>query len=485
MAPPPPPCPLVQSTRSGQCYADATDSAGIGPLIGITYQSASKAVRGITVPVPKSKMKTVNWVKVPNNTINAKEALWKDVSELEDPIQMDYDVVEELFSRKTAPVAAAPKGAAEKKQPTEINLFDMKRSMSINVWLKQFKMPTDDIIEILRQTDEEKFGAERLRSLLKLLPDDSEVEMLRSFDGDKDKLGAAEKFCRSLIALPSYALRVEGMLTRSEFQGNVDSIQSKTDAIVKACQGIITSRSLKLFLKTVLHTCNFINSGSYAGNAVGFKVSSLSTLWDTQANKRGVTLLHHLVEVAENQNQVIIEFVPELSEPLQVASRLTLENIVSDNKQLCGGVTNLEKQLKDADSSLKEHLQPFMKLATKQVEGLNRQVDEINQLSIKLCQHLCEDEKTFRLEDCLKIFYTLCENVKKCQKDNERRRQDEERATKRKKEQENKKEVDEKKKIKKTEKERVAEVMKEGECLVDKLLDEIRRGTNLRQRATR
>jgi len=35
------------------------------------------------------------------------------------------------------------------------------------------------------------------------------------------------------------------------------------------------------------------------------------------------------------------------------------------------------------------------------------------------------------------------------------------------------------------EKERVAEVMKEGECLVDKLLDEIRRGTNLRQRATR
>ena len=36
-------------------------------------------------------------------------------------------------------------------------------------------MPIDDIVEILRQTDEEKFGAERLRSLLKLLPDDSEV----------------------------------------------------------------------------------------------------------------------------------------------------------------------------------------------------------------------------------------------------------------------------------------------------------------------
>lgn len=36
-----------------------------------------------------------------------------------------------------------------------------------------------------------------------------------------------------------------------------------------------------------------------------------------------------------------------------------------------------------------------------------------------------------------------------------------------------------------TEKERVAEVVKEGECLVDKLLDEIRRGTNLRQRASR
>ena len=44
-------------------------------------------------------------------------------------------------------------------------------------------------------------GSERLKGLLKLLPDKTEIDMLRSFDGDMEKLGTAEKFLLLLTSL--------------------------------------------------------------------------------------------------------------------------------------------------------------------------------------------------------------------------------------------------------------------------------------------
>ena len=52
-------------------------------------------------------------------------------------------------------------------------------------------------------------GAERLRGLLKILPEPEEVDLLRNFDGDVSKLGAAEQFLLELILISDYKLRIE------------------------------------------------------------------------------------------------------------------------------------------------------------------------------------------------------------------------------------------------------------------------------------
>lgn len=44
--------------------------------------------------------------------------------------------------------------------------------------------------------------------------------------------------------------------------------------------------------------CGF--QGGYAGNAVGFKLSSLLSLADTKANKPGMNLLHFVAMVGES-----------------------------------------------------------------------------------------------------------------------------------------------------------------------------------------
>ena len=62
--------------------------------------------------------------------------------------------------------------------------------------------------------------------------------------------------------------------------------------------------------------------GGYAGNALGFKVASLNKLMDTRANKPRVTLLHYLVDEAEEQHEEdVLSFADELSQSLTPASR--------------------------------------------------------------------------------------------------------------------------------------------------------------------
>lgn len=60
--PPPPPPPPPSSL----CPEKAALSNPLSAVLGVTYQSASQAVRRVvTVPKPKSKMKSVNWTKLP------------------------------------------------------------------------------------------------------------------------------------------------------------------------------------------------------------------------------------------------------------------------------------------------------------------------------------------------------------------------------------------------------------------------------------
>lgn len=45
-------------------------------------------------------------------------------------------------------------------------------------------------------------GAERLRGLLRLLPEMDELDTLKAFQGEPARLGNAEKFLMQLIQLP-------------------------------------------------------------------------------------------------------------------------------------------------------------------------------------------------------------------------------------------------------------------------------------------
>lgn len=57
----------------------------------------------------------------------------------------------------------------------------MKRSMNANIFLKQFKASHEEIVQMIKDGDTTKIGAERLRGLHKILPDKDEVRLDSSY----------------------------------------------------------------------------------------------------------------------------------------------------------------------------------------------------------------------------------------------------------------------------------------------------------------
>jgi inverted formin-2 len=72
--------------------------------------------------------------------------------------------------------------------------------------LKQFRSTNNEITRMIRDGEHDQIGLEKLRGLLKILPEFDELEMLKNFDGDKERLGNAEKFLLQLINVPKYVL---------------------------------------------------------------------------------------------------------------------------------------------------------------------------------------------------------------------------------------------------------------------------------------
>lgn len=64
----------------------------------------------------------------------------------------------------------------------------------------------DEIIQLIKDGEHDDIGAEKLRGFLKILPEVDELDMLRTFDGDLNRLGNAEKFLLQLLQVSKYAL---------------------------------------------------------------------------------------------------------------------------------------------------------------------------------------------------------------------------------------------------------------------------------------
>ncbi|CAL1291890.1 unnamed protein product [Larinioides sclopetarius] len=442
--PPPPPPPPVASG----CPPPPPPP----PFAPLPTQSLAKHVASdmalpqTDTPKPKAKMKSFNWTKIPVSKVIGKDNLWSRIAKdhTGSPNDLDFDAMEILFCQQpvstnghVSPRFGDPSDTSDKrrKETQEINLLDGKRSLNINIFLKQFRSSNESIVRILEEGAHQDLGAERLRGLLKILPESDEVDLLKNFDGDKTKLGSAEKFLLQLIEVPSYKLRVESMLLKEEFLANQEFLENSIETIRCAAQELEECRKLHEVLYRVLVAGNFLNAGGYAGNAAGFKMLSLLKLTDIRANKPSVTLIHYVAEEILKKRPDLLEFPHEIQN-LEEASKISMETLKTDVSSLCQRVSKVSTQVTVADQQIKAQMQDFIEFAQSTMEGLQNEMNELEGVRQRLADFLCEDATAFKLEDCFRVFHSFCARFKAAGQENERRQKQEQLAEARRKQRE-------------------------------------------------
>ncbi|KAM9700174.1 inverted formin-2-like, partial [Menidia menidia] len=343
-------------------------------------------------PCPSLRMKKLNWQKLPSRALADHSSLWTGPS---DPLEPDYSSIQQLFS-----LPAAEPRTRTRTEPQQISFIDAKKSLNLNIFLRQFRCSHEDFVSLILKGDRAKFDVEVLKQLIKLLPDKHEVENLKSHRADRDRLESVDQFYLLLMDVPSYELRLDCMLLCEQSSVLLETLQPRAELLDRACQGLMESRRLSSFCRLVLSVGNFLNYGTHTGNAEGFRISTLLKLTETKANQSRITLLHHILEEVERDHPDLLK-LPEDLQTCEQAAGLSLEVMRSECSSLIGRLQGAERRLSSSPKDLRDqHLGPVQALLLS-LGALGGRLSSLGARRVLLADYLCEDAAIFSLEELL------------------------------------------------------------------------------------
>jgi hypothetical protein len=170
------------------------------PLFDLFSSVVASTTDCATKPLKiNAKMKTLNWTKVTRvegyllklkfishfkpffkfNIYLLDASIWKEINATireKPPVSLRLQQIEELFCMKpTNTTSIAKKGGESSNKQMTPALLDSKRSLAVNIFLKQFKFPIAEIVDRINRCDGNFFTIEHLHCLQKILPNTDEV----------------------------------------------------------------------------------------------------------------------------------------------------------------------------------------------------------------------------------------------------------------------------------------------------------------------
>ncbi|XP_050532574.1 FH2 domain-containing protein 1-like [Daktulosphaira vitifoliae] len=379
-------------------------------ISGCTSTSRTSSIKPTVV-----KTKTINWTKVNNQ--NIENSLWSTLEPLHLAIECQ-DIVE-LFGEKprsnTSPIQNA------KLKSTATNVLDSKRSLAINIMLKQLKSKPEEFFKCLE--DGSMIAIEKLEAVKRILPISADLKAIEKFSGDIMTLGKAEQFCVKLNEIPYYQLKIDLTMLKEEWPFIYSESLETLKNYQQTCSTLINDKSLTQFLSVVLHLGNKLNAGSYAGEANGFTLGSLPKLIGTRSNKPNVTFVHLAVEMAEKCTNNTFSFL-NLRSSLNKLSKTSFECLEAELRNRSRHIKNFKSTLAQENYSqvIKKHLIEFICQADKDIDVLNDNFKTTVDLITNLASHFGENTKSFNVEECFSILDKFFEQIHIIIKENENKK---------------------------------------------------------------
>ncbi|XP_028315109.1 protein diaphanous homolog 2 isoform X3 [Gouania willdenowi] len=373
------------------------------PVIKLPYGLENKKVYK-----PETVMKRVNWTKIVPQEM-AENCFWIKVKEEKFENPDLFAGLSLCFSshskvRKDLNDETDNRVPQFKKKAKELRILDPKTAQNLSIFLGSFRLPYEEIRDIVLEVDEERLSESLIQNLIKNLPEQKELSALAELKGEYEELVESEQFGIVMSSVKLLRPRLNGILFKLTFEEQVSNIRPDIMNVTFACEEVKKSDGFCKLLELVLLVGNYMNAGSRNAQTFGFNINFLCKLRDTKSNSQKTTLLHFLAEKCEESHSEILNFPDEL-EHVEDASKVSAEILKSSLTTMERHIQRLENDIEnfpktdDQQDKFVEKMSGFCKHAREQYEKLSTMHKNMQKLYESIGSYYAFDPHSVSVED--------------------------------------------------------------------------------------
>ncbi|XP_060038483.1 protein diaphanous homolog 2 [Erinaceus europaeus] len=442
---------------------------------------------------PEVSMKRINWSKIEPKDLSescfwlkAKEDKFEN-SDLFAKLALNFAT--QMKVQKNVETVEEKKTMPAKKKVKELRVLDPKTAQNLSIFLGSYRMPYEDIKNIILEVNETMLNEALIQNLVKHLPEQKVLNELAQLKNEYDDLCEPEQFGVVMSSVKMLRPRLNSILFKLTFEEHVNNIKPSIIAVTLACEELKKSEGFNRLLELVLLVGNYMNSGSRNAQSLGFKITFLCKIRDTKSSDQKTTLLHFIAEICEEKYRDILKF-PEELEHVESASKVSAQILKSNLAAMEQHIIHLEGDLKkfpqaeNPKDKFVEKMTSFSKSARDQYEKLLTMHNNMVKLYENLGEYFVFDSKTVCIEDFFGDLSNFRSLFLEAVKENNKRKEMEEKSRRAKlaKEKAEQEKLERQKK-----KKQLIDINKEGDetGVMDNLLEALQSGAAFRDRRKR
>ncbi|KAJ0090031.1 hypothetical protein Patl1_14789 [Pistacia atlantica] len=281
---PPPPVPFGKGASKTRAASPSIGSPVPPPPLISPSSSKGRLSRTISSRSQQTKkLKPLHWLKL---TRAVSGSLWAEAMKSGDTSkapEIDMSELESLFSAAVANSdgGKSSRRSAQGPKSDKVQLIDHRRAYNCEIMLSKVKVPLRELMSSVLDLEESALDVDQVENLIKFCPTKEEMDRLKGYTGEKEKLGRCEQ---------------------------VSDLRSSLNVVNSASEEIRNSAKLRRIMQTILSLGNALNQGTARGSAIGFRLDSLLKLTDTRARNSKMTLMHYLCKVLADRLPELLDF---------------------------------------------------------------------------------------------------------------------------------------------------------------------------------
>jgi hypothetical protein len=181
-------------------------------------------------------------------------------------VKFNIDKLEEEFCVKKPVVAVqnTSKDSAANSKPKvqKFSYLMPGRQQNISVVMGKVRIKIGDMMDYLIAYDTSKLSSNICELIVPILPTESELREVSTYEGEIDNLMECDQFCLFLNSVIGYDLRFKAIIYKKNYKKEFSDINDQIEHFLKMFEFFRNSDTILLWLELILAYGNYLNGTS-------------------------------------------------------------------------------------------------------------------------------------------------------------------------------------------------------------------------------